>query len=295
MKVRDAVDISKYSYVITINNDRYEYQKRVFAHYGIPQPIKFDGLKKEPTPEDGCLYSHISLIMMARCLDFPYIVIFEDDAYPRKDIKEKLEYYLQRIPYNCGLLSMGKNGHRGLVEKFDDFHIIKERPYGSHAYIVFKEAYDEYINSLEKQRVSDIAMRGNNFYKCKSYWTNENLFIQKNIDVSAVSQTSKRYFSPHPKTSDLMLTNIVPDGFEDKIPGILEKEIHFVNHYSWRGNCALNWENNIIKHCNDIGNLKSVSDNVWKIEWENYPRSNEFLIKDTEGKFRIEKNYKLSK
>lgn len=297
MDTREKVDISQHSYVLTINEDRYNYQQKVFDHYGIPKPIKYKGLNKEPNGSLGCLIGHMSLVMMARCLDWPHIVIFEDDAYPRKDIVEKLDFYLSNIPANCGILCLGENGYRGVLEKTDNYFIIKERPYGSHAYIVFKESYDEYINSLERQRIVDLSLKGNNFYRFKPYWTNELLFVQKNIDNSCMSSnftkssSVSRFFVPHPQTGDLSFTNKAPDGFEDKIDGLKEKCSIFVEHFSWKGNCLFDEDGLTLSHGRDKSNLEKINDNVWKINWERYPNANEFLVCENE-KYKIVKNYK---
>lgn len=294
MNTRPVVDISKYNYVLSINQDRYEYQQKVFDHYGIPKPQKFKGLTREPNGELACLIGHMTLVMMARCLNYPYIVIFEDDAYPRKDIKEKLDFYLSNIPDNCGILCLGENGHRGTLQKEDNYFIVKERPYGSHAYIVFKEMYDDYINSLEKQRIVDMSLRANNFYRYKPYWTNELLFVQKNIDnlcMSSKYHKAIRYFKPHPQTGDLSLSNTPPDGFEDTIDGIKEKKTIFVKHFSWSGNCILDEDKMKLAHGADNATIKQIKDNVWKIDWVSYPNANEFLILE-DGNYKIIKNFK---
>lgn len=42
----------------------------------------------------NCSLGHLAIIKMAKCLDLPFVVIFEDDAYPCIDIKTKLIKYL---------------------------------------------------------------------------------------------------------------------------------------------------------------------------------------------------------
>lgn len=296
MKYRPEVDISKNCFCLTINENRYDYMSKVFKHYDLPVPTKFQGLSKEPNPVESCLLGHMCLIMMARALDFPYIVVFEDDAYPRKDILSKLDHYLKVVPADCGILCLGQNGQRGLVEKKEDLKIIKERPYGSHAYICFRECYDEFLNSLEKQRIVDIALKGNNYYRYKPYWTNEVLFVQKNIDGNNMDPNSNKgkYFYPHEITMDLFASNTPPEGFEDKIDGIYEPLIIFVNHPSWRGNCYLDLDKNILIHGDHKSIIEKIEDNVWRINWEKFPGANEYLVQEGDS-YKIVINYKAKK
>lgn len=192
---------------ISINNERYNYQCKVFQHYGLPTPKKFDGLKYEPSTETSCLFSHISLLMMCRHLKLPYYIAFEDDAYPRKDILIKLDYYMNNAPRDCGILILGRNGQFGSTEEHGDYYIIKERPFGAHAYIVYQNIYDKLLYSFEKTRVADLALKGNNYldYPFKPYWTKELLFIQNNIDnttcMSKNLAKKGRYFYPNKKST----------------------------------------------------------------------------------------------
>ena len=187
-------------YCLTINDTRFNYLCDVFTKYGLPRPIKHIGFRNPEKSEQYCLFGHMSLILMARCLDLPYIFIFEDDAYPRKDVKEKLEFYIENRPKDCGILVLGRNGESGEIGEFGDYHIVYERPFGAHAYLVYKVAYTELLDSMERTRIADIALRGDNFKESNPYWINEYLFIQKNLDSNCMSKNlvSKygKYFYP---------------------------------------------------------------------------------------------------
>lgn len=207
-------DIMNY-FTITINDNRYNYQCEVFQKYGLEKPTKFTGLKFEPTTEMGCLYSHITLLMMCRHLNLPYYFCFEEDAYPRKDVVDKINFYVNNKPNDCGILCLGRNGHFGSTVECGHYYIINERPFGAHAYIVYKECYDELLESFEKQRIADIALRGYNFTKYKPYWTRDYLFIQKNIDNECMSRNfadKGKYFYPD-KNDNLYCSNELPNKY----------------------------------------------------------------------------------
>lgn len=201
-------------YCLSINDDRYNYLSSVFLKYGLPKPIKFPGYKNTEKKERCCLFGHMSIIMIARYLKLDHVFIFEDDAYPRKDILDKMNFYIPRRPNDCGILIFGRNGEYGEVKWYEHFHIVKERPFGAHAYCVYSNCYDDFLKSLERERIADIALRGNNFQQYKPYWTNDNLFIQKNLDDNCMSKKFVNeyghYFYPN-KNGGLGVFDKVPN------------------------------------------------------------------------------------
>lgn len=188
-------------YCLSISDQRYNYTNSIFKKYGLPNLIKYEGFTNLDKKERCCLFGHMSLVMIARYLKLPYIFIFEEDAYPRKDIKIKMEYYIQNRPSDCGILVFGRNGEFGEISIKGDYHIVKQRPFGAQAYLVYEKCYNDLIKSFEKEKIADIALKGNNFPQYKPYWTNENLFIQKNIDLNCMSKNllekrGGKYFYP---------------------------------------------------------------------------------------------------
>lgn len=192
-------------FCITINDNRYNYICQTFDKYNLPIPVKFEGLRYEPSNVLGCLYSHMSLLMMCRCLGCEYYVCFEDDAYPRRDAREKVEFYIEHKPKDCGILVLGENGEWGKIDWTQDknYFTVVERPFGAHAYIVYKPAYDELLMSFERTRIADIALRGKNFKTIKPYWTKDLIFVQKNIDENYMTNQQRgnslkgiKYFYP---------------------------------------------------------------------------------------------------
>ena len=178
-------------YCLSINDIRYNFTKNIFVKYGLPSLIKYEGFNSNSfrNNELSCLFGHMSFTMIARYLNLPYYFFFEDDAYPRKDVKEKMEFYIANRPKNCGILVFGRNGEWGQIDNtYPNYHIVQQRPFGAHAYMVFKECYTDLIKSFESVKIADIALKGENFPNLKPYWTNEFLFIQKNMDSNCMSK-----------------------------------------------------------------------------------------------------------
>ena len=93
-------DAMKYSYAISIDNSKYELLKKTFKHAGFKNvPKLFNGVvDKTKTGPENCKASHIKLIQYAKDNCFPYVIVFEDDAYPRIDCKKTLEEYFKVVP-----------------------------------------------------------------------------------------------------------------------------------------------------------------------------------------------------
>lgn len=125
----------------------------------------------------NCAYSHASIIKLAKELDWPFVCIFEDDAYPCYDIKTKLEFYLKNVPDDCECLLLGNNdGNIKCGPYNNDFIKIQSMRFGTHAYVIFKSGYDKILNNYNTNyAVSDLVYEGMKVYSPR--W---NLFIQYN-------------------------------------------------------------------------------------------------------------------
>lgn len=92
----------------------------------------------------GCSASHISLILHAKRNNLPYVCVFEDDAVPCENCLSGLRNSLANIPYFANAYILGwlrcktKKCHGGILK-------ANKTVTGSHAYIVFRRGYDEYI------------------------------------------------------------------------------------------------------------------------------------------------------
>lgn len=91
---------------------------------------------------------------MAKCLNMPYICIFEEDAWPCINIQYELPYYLSEIPDNTDMIKLGTLGNEGKWKKnISEKFIQCEYTWGSHAYIIFNRYYDDYIRICEEQDI----------------------------------------------------------------------------------------------------------------------------------------------
>ena len=76
----------KYSCVVCVDDYKFELFKKTFTHYGLPIPMRVGELVAGQTPIQNCSHNHINCVRYAKEHDWPYVIIFEDDAFPRKDI-----------------------------------------------------------------------------------------------------------------------------------------------------------------------------------------------------------------
>lgn len=225
---QNDIKLDKYSFCLTCNINRYNYLSKCFNALNMDAPRIFPGIHHPYSGPEGCKLGHIGMIMLARCLGLPYIVVYEDDAYPRPDCKIKLENYLNdlnKIDSDWGILVIGRTGEISCWDKNpDDFWstyitdqqrnslpskvkmlsdniiTIPKNPNGSHAIIIRKNCYNEWLHSLVKNKYSDIALGQCNFTKNHVYWTKELIFCQKQIDKKCMT-----YLEGKPENQDLFL------------------------------------------------------------------------------------------
>jgi len=93
--------------------------------------------------------SHAAVIKTAKALDLPFVCIFEDDAFPAIDVVSKLKTNLMNIPSYTKILLIGWLDEFSRVRRENGFFGVGNA-YGSHAYIVFKSGYDEYLAAYKK-------------------------------------------------------------------------------------------------------------------------------------------------
>ena len=172
----------KHSFVITIDETRLEWFKKVFKFHGLePIPRKFQGVTLwYNSPQYNCYLAHRNAILKAKKLNWPYVCIFEDDAYPVNHVMGKLDLLLEELPDDCNVFVLGQIMLWDIRGESGNFY-SSFKSYGGHSYVVFKEAYDKFIGMLDKAPEGDGA-----FYsrmddilpKDSFYIPKENLFIQ---------------------------------------------------------------------------------------------------------------------
>ena len=89
-------DILKNSYVISIDTNRFCRFKEIFLKNGITNiPSLYKGFKLKlgtyygctlKQPSILCCLTHLSIIKLAQINNLPFVCIFEDDAFPIKNI-----------------------------------------------------------------------------------------------------------------------------------------------------------------------------------------------------------------
>ena len=112
-------------------------------------------------------------------MQFEYVCIFEDDAYPCDSICEKLHIYLANIPDNATMLKLGVLDviSKQYAKCINDIYYANLLTWGTHAYIVFKHYYAEYLKLFSYDIVCDhSAFNSNEMNLC----CKEQLFIQYN-------------------------------------------------------------------------------------------------------------------
>lgn len=224
--ILNANDIFKNAFVVSIDNVRLlEFQKnfknkniplpKIFTGYEIEDSYllaytnAFDTLKKEK--KDGLLNldlrlfhsffnnaSHFAIVQFAKILDLPFVTIFEDDAVPVDDCIEKLNLYCSDIPDKIDVLRIGycSQFYRPTREcdikiaiPHSDNLIVKNLS-GSHAYIVFKRYYDDFIKTNKVNPRCDFSKINPSIYK-NVFALKESLFNQINLKNRPVIHSYK--------------------------------------------------------------------------------------------------------
>lgn len=185
------------SFVITIDEERYnlflEFFKNSFNSEVLPK--KFVGFQdKSLSGPMNCTKSHFVIINYAKQKKLPFVVIFEDDAYPCIDCEKKLNDIISNIPQNINFLLFGWSEFSfNNKQNFDNtFNKIETIFAGSHAYIIFADGYDDYLNFIKSE--PDSTADGLVFKKIKnSYTIKYPLFIQVNYNESMNSHIGYIY------------------------------------------------------------------------------------------------------
>lgn len=185
-------DLLTNAFVISIDSLRYSIFCDTFNKYKLncPMPELYTGFTvpngtfddagfSKTTNVLNCTLSHLALIKYAQFKNLPFICIFEDDAYPRKDIIEKLEYYMSDIPDDTDVLKLGSIKTHSVIKQRGKFEYSITR--GTHAYIVFNRYYQRYIDTISLGHII-VDHTATNAYKINKDYnilnTKENLFIQ---------------------------------------------------------------------------------------------------------------------
>jgi GR25 family glycosyltransferase involved in LPS biosynthesis len=190
-------ELFKHSIVISRMPYRLEWMKKSFTVAGLPMPaIHLNALtgKGQYKKTLACKMSHGKAVKYAKDHDWPYVLVFEDDAWPRHNAKEKLEELLKTLPHDdIKIAAIGFSDVKENKEKYgpynNDWRIMSDL-IGAQSYIVFKSAYDAFLNIALKPKIrikgkdsfADIAIGryAQRYYGFDTHFWKDNLFIQYN-------------------------------------------------------------------------------------------------------------------
>ena len=245
-------DIFKYSFVISIDQNRLNVLYKIFNANSLPLPIYFKGfVDKDLSGKKKCGLSHLAIVKMAKYSNLPYVAIFEDDAYPRKDIMQDLALELSDIPDNIGIILLGWN--KLFSPSFQNAKMtqLETKCYGSHSYIIFKSCYDAFITAYEQKTYNNHI---------------DNIFeaiIQMN---NCIMHTSKPYFIQYSGYKSLNKhIGYTLDGKDNYLPpsGFLPIDTYFTDPFINKENLKqfvedINLNTNNKKKCIIIGSNPSL-------------------------------------
>jgi glycosyl transferase family 25 len=106
--------------------ERWEQMRAKFERCGLQDVQRFaavDGVQaivpanwSDSAGAYGCLRSHLEIIIEARRLGLPNVLIFEDDAALDPDLHEKFSSYFQQVPADWEMLHFGANHMAAPIE-----------------------------------------------------------------------------------------------------------------------------------------------------------------------------------
>lgn len=217
-------DLFKYSIIISMAPARIEILKKSFTYVGLPVPkfhIQPKGGDNYINKTIDCKHSHGKAVQFAKDNNWPFIFIFEDDALPRFDCKQKLEELCKDLPnQQIKIAIVGWHKYNYNIKEFQPnqkFQQLAGRFCGAHSYIVFKDAYDNFINAtldncLQPQFDSIIGIHSKKYFNQKSYISNINCFIQYNSKTEKLINKRTRWFVGY--STGFGGTNLTPpEGF----------------------------------------------------------------------------------
>lgn len=175
-------DLLKHSFVINVDEKRLEWFKKVFKFHGIsPMPKRFQGTTTwYNSGKYNCYLSHRNAILTAKKRKWPYVLIFEDDAYPVNGVVGEMQRCLDELPDECQVLSFGNIFLWDVHGEYGNFW-RSYKSYGSQSYVVFEKAYDKFVELLDEGHEGDSAfyMRTDEILpKDVFFMPKKNLFIQ---------------------------------------------------------------------------------------------------------------------
>lgn len=206
MATTNTLSLSRYSFCFSVSPRRVSLLRKLFAAQGLAMPrvrapyiVSTATRRGEPRAYSGLALTFIEALQEAHRKNYPYVVLFEDDAAPCPEPQKRLTAYLQEnpLPKDCGILTLGDmNGVSRVRGKqtllLNDCEPIytplvpgKAENKGSHAMVVFRDAIVPYIQAIIENGVTDLATsRISRYGELRAYAMFHNpLFAQHRIGV----------------------------------------------------------------------------------------------------------------
>lgn len=148
--------------------DRWENSSKIFQKFGISVErfSAFDGktlnLPYPHASELGGSISHMSVLKMAKELNLPNVLIFEDDVVIDEDVDNKFSNIISQIPLEWDMIYFGGN-HQGNISQVTENFFRVSHTYALQMYAVNNKCYDKIINFLEEK--IDKIIKGKVTYK----------------------------------------------------------------------------------------------------------------------------------
>lgn len=174
-------DFFKHSFVISVNEDSLsEFNSRFAKYTGGIVPTAIKGFtEKELSVKRNISLSHANAVSIASSRGYPYVAVFEEDAYPRSDIASMIPRFMTSIPLDAKLFYLGCVAEN-MPKRPSKSMFIK--PYGKiwgmHAYVVMKSGYEDFLR-ISKSTMNHVDIAINHGMRSK-YMLGDRLFLQLN-------------------------------------------------------------------------------------------------------------------
>lgn len=238
--------VLKNSFATSIDDDRFARLNLVFSAQKLQCPTKMPGIQNaDLSPAQNCYQTHVKIVQYAKTHNLPFVMIFEDDAYPCKNCYDEFQDYLNLVPNDAELLIFGWIRHVNIrqfiqtTQKFDKpFNKIQTdttQIWGAHAYLLFASAYDKYLKYAEDHPKNE-QPDGLTYNIFNSYITDKPLFIQYNSSTKSLihkTNTNYLYYGSHdlpPQNFDIVENYLYTSKMYNEKLGTLEKLTDKIKH-----------------------------------------------------------------
>lgn len=175
-------ELFKYSIVISRMPSRLELLKKSFTLANLPLPaVHMEPMRTCRHGTESCKQTHCKAAKYALENNWPCVLVFEDDAWPRRNARQILEKLLPTIDEKkLSLLSIGYWGGN-----FDENDIVNEywkrawNVVGFQAYIICRRNLWRFAQGFNGKHIDKtVSAYAEQLFNCKMYVTRSTLFMQ---------------------------------------------------------------------------------------------------------------------